>query len=116
MTDVPWAMAFPAAGPEPRHPSQLYEAGLEGLALGAVMWWLALSRGWLKRPGAVIGVFFLGYGAARFTVEFFRQWDEQLSAMVATYGVTMGQMLSLPMVLIGLGLLWNARRPENGSA
>ncbi|MFQ5567781.1 MAG: prolipoprotein diacylglyceryl transferase [Paracoccaceae bacterium] len=118
VTDVPWAMVFPAVPPEmwtdgvnlPRHPSQLYEAGLEGLALGAVMWWLALRRGWLKRPGSVIGIFFIGYGLARSVVENFRQWDEQLSEMVATYGLTMGQMLSLPMVLIGLGFIWNAWR------
>ncbi len=116
VADVPWAMVFPGAGPEPRHPSQLYEAGLEGLALGAVMWWLALGRGWLKRPGAVTGIFFIGYGLARSVVEFFRQWDEQLSDLVATYGLTMGQMLSLPMVLIGLGFLWNARRSGDKTA
>ncbi len=112
VTDVPWAMVFPGAGPEPRHPSQLYEAGLEGLLLGAVMWGLALSRGWLKRPGSVIGVFFIGYGLARSVVENFRQWDAQLGYMIeiGSGGLTMGQMLSLPMVLIGLGFIWNARR------
>ncbi|MFQ5566041.1 MAG: prolipoprotein diacylglyceryl transferase family protein, partial [Paracoccaceae bacterium] len=88
------------------------EAGLEGLALGAVMWWLALGRGWLKRPGAVIGVFFIGYGLARSLVENFRQWDAQLGYIVdwGSGGLTMGQMLSLPMVLIGIGFIWNARR------
>jgi phosphatidylglycerol:prolipoprotein diacylglycerol transferase len=112
VTDVPWAMVFPGAGPEPRHPSQLYEAGLEGLLLGAVMWTLALKGGWLKRPGAIVGVFFLGYGVARSVVENFRQWDPQLSDLVAATGVTMGQILSLPMVLIGLAFLWYAwRRP-----
>ena len=113
VTDVPWAMVFPGAGPEPRHPSQLYEAGLEGLLLGAVMWGLALRRGWLKRPGSVIGVFFIGYGLARSVVEIFRQWDPQLGYMIeiGSGGLTMGQMLSLPMVLIGLGFIWNARRP-----
>jgi len=113
VTDVPWAMVFPAAGPEARHPSQLYEAGLEGLLLGAVMWGLALRRGWLKRPGSVIGVFFIGYGLARSVVEIFRQWDPQLGYMIeiGSGGLTMGQMLSLPMVLIGLGFIWNARRP-----
>jgi len=112
VTDVPWAMVFPGAGPEPRHPSQLYEAGLEGLLLGAVMWGLALSRGWLKRPGSVIGVFFIGYGLARSVVENFRQWDAQLGYMIeiGSGGLTMGQMLSLPMVAIGLGFIWNARR------
>jgi phosphatidylglycerol:prolipoprotein diacylglycerol transferase len=113
VTDVPWAIVFPAAGPEARHPSQLYEAGLEGLLLGAVMWGLALRRGWLKRPGSVIGVFFFGYGLARSVVENFRQWDAQLGYMIeiGSGGLTMGQMLSLPMVLIGLGFIWNARRP-----
>jgi phosphatidylglycerol:prolipoprotein diacylglycerol transferase len=111
-TDVPWAMVFPAAGPEPRHPSQLYEAGLEGLLLGAAMWWLALKGGWLKRPGAIIGVFFLGYGLARSVVENFRQWDDHLGYVVdlGEGGLTMGQLLSLPMVLIGLGFLLNAWR------
>ena len=112
VTDVPWAMVFPAAGPEARHPSQLYEAGLEGLLLGAVMWGLALKGGWLKRPGSVIGVFFIGYGLARSVVENFRQWDAQLGYMIeiGSGGLTMGQMLSLPMVAIGLGFIWNARR------
>ena len=112
VTEVPWAMVFPGAGPEPRHPSQLYEAGLEGLVLGAVIWGLALRRGWLKRPGAVTGVFFIGYGLARSVVENFRQWDAQLGYVVeiGSGGLTMGQMLSLPMVLIGLGFIWNARR------
>ena len=117
VTDVPWAMVFPAAGPEPRHPSQFYEAGLEGLLLGAVMWWLALSRGWLKRPGSVIGAFLIGYGLARSLVENFRQWDAQVGYVVeiGSGGLTMGQMLSLPMVLIGVGFIWNARRSGNKS-
>jgi len=113
-SDVRWAMVFPGAGPEPRHPSQLYEAGLEGLLLGTAMWWLAVRGGWLKRPGAVIGLFFLGYGLARSLVENFRQWDAQLGYVIeiGQGGLTMGQMLSLPMVLIGLGFLWHAwRRP-----
>jgi phosphatidylglycerol:prolipoprotein diacylglycerol transferase len=119
VTDAPWAMVFPGAGAAPRHPSQLYEAGLEGLALGAVMWFLALRCGWLKRPGAVIGIFFIGYGLARSLVENFRQWDAHLGYVVeiGSGGLTMGQMLSLPMVLIGLGFIWNAwrRGPENGA-
>jgi len=114
VSDVPWAMVFPGAGPEPRHPSQLYEAALEGLVLGAVMWGLALKGGWLKRPGAIIGMFFIGYGLARSIVEYFRQWDPQLSELVAATGFTMGQVLSLPMVLIGLGFLWQAWRRQAG--
>ena len=111
-TDVPWAMVFPGAGPEPRHPSQLYEAGLEGLVLGAVMWWLALSRGWLKHAGRLIGVFFIGYGLARSFVENFRQWDAHLGYVIeiGSGGLTMGQVLSLPMILIGLGFLLAAGR------
>ena len=115
VTDVPWAMVFPGAGPDPRHPSQLYEAGLEGLLLGAVMWWLAYSRGWLKRPGAVTGMFFLGYGLARSVIENFRQWDEQIGYVIGigSGGLTMGQMLSMPMVLIGLGFIWYAWRQRS---
>ncbi len=114
VTDVAWAMRFPIErGPdgeviswtEPRHPSQLYEAALEGVVLFAVLWWLAFARGWLKRPGAIIGVFFIGYGAARFLVEFVRQWDAQLAEFVATWGITMGQVLSLPMIAIGAAFL-----------
>ena len=120
-TDVWWAMQFPTIAPngardwtnltEPRHPSQLYEAFLEGLVLFVVMWVIAV-RGGLKRPGLMVGIFFFGYGLSRFVVEFFRQWDAQLSEMVAAYGITMGQILSLPMILIGLVLIANAlRRP-----
>ncbi len=120
VTEVPWAMVFPAAGPEPRHPSQLYEAGLEGLVLGSILWALALRAGWLKQPGAVTGIFFLGYGLARCMVENYRQMDAQIGYVIdwKTGGVTMGQMLSLPMVAIGVAFLWNAwrRRPGEGRA
>jgi len=113
-TDVPWAMVFPHGGPEPRHPSQLYEAGLEGLLLGAVMWWLALRHDALKKPGRIIGVFFIGYGLARSFVENFRQWDAHIGYAVELMGggLTMGQVLSLPMVLIGCAFLIAARRPD----
>ena len=112
VSDVPWAMVFAHAGPLPRHPSQLYEAGLEGLLLGAALWILALRGGWLKRPGAITGGFFLGYGLARSLVENFRQMDAQIGYVIdlGGGGLTMGQLLSLPMVLIGLGFLWNAWR------
>ena len=121
-TDVPWAMQFPGHNPDgsrnwealtaPSHPSQLYEAALEGLLLFAVMWLLALRFGWLKRPGSLTGVFFLGYGAARFVVEFFRMPDDHLTEMVATYGVSMGQLLSLPMIAVGIGFLIVASRRQ----
>ena len=121
-TDVPWAMVFPNAGPEPRHPSQLYEAGLEGLLLGLLMWALATRGGWLKRPGAITGLFFIGYGAARTFVENFRLADAdfrstenpmghviRFGAEIDSMGLTMGQVLSLPMVAIGIGFLIVAR-------
>ncbi len=118
VTDVPWAMVFPGGGSEPRHPSQLYEAGLEGLVLGGVIWWLAVSRRWLRWPGALTGVFFLGYGLARSFVENFRQWDPQLGYVIewGWGGLTMGQILSLPMILIGLAFLLQARRRGPGAA
>ncbi|MEL6773281.1 MAG: prolipoprotein diacylglyceryl transferase [Pseudomonadota bacterium] len=130
-TEVSWGMVFPAVpqaywgGPVnlPRHPSQLYEAATEGLILGLVMWWLAMSRGWLKHPGALIGVFFIGYGAARSFVENFRQgnieyvtpdnpWGQVIRFGLGpeAMGLTMGQVLSLPMIAIGIGFLLYARR------
>lgn len=128
-SDLPWAVIFPGARaqdcpgwdavPCARHPSQLYEAGLEGLALGAVLLWLVLAQAALRRPGRVAGVFFAGYGLARFTVEFFRQADPQFITpenpmghvlQAGGLGVTMGQLLSLPMVALGLILLALSRR------
>jgi phosphatidylglycerol:prolipoprotein diacylglycerol transferase len=129
-TDQPWGVAFPGeaaqycpdvAGICARHPSQLYEAGLEGLLLGAALLWLAFARGWFKRPGALTGLFFAGYGGARFFVEFFRQPDAQfvsagnplgLAFHAGGYGLTMGQALSVPMILIGLLLIWRVWRQE----
>lgn len=110
-TDVPWGVIFPAAGPEPRHPSQLYEAILEGLVLFVVLWLLARRPDIRRRPGVVTGVFLIGYGTARFVVEFFRQPDAQLGFL--WLGATMGQILSLPMILGGAAILaWAlARRP-----
>lgn len=119
-TDVPWGVVFPSdaalcvTGPCARHPSQLYEAGLEGLLLGAVMLWLAFGRRWLSRPWSLVGVFLVGYGLARFAVEFVRQPDAQfvtpgnplgLAYHIDGIGLTMGQTLSLPMIGLGLWLL-----------
>jgi len=101
-SDVAWAMVFPGAGPEPRHPSQLYEAGLEGLAL-FVLLAIAIRFGALKRPGLVTGLFSLGYGLARIFCEFFREPDPDLEKLAN--GLTMGMALSLPMVLIGIALI-----------
>ncbi|WP_114284359.1 prolipoprotein diacylglyceryl transferase [Candidatus Halocynthiibacter alkanivorans] len=115
-SDLPWAVIFPGdmaqycpgvEGACARHPSQLYEAGMEGLILGAVLFLLAFGRGWLKRPGAITGLFLAGYGLARFIVEFFRQADAQFVTAGNPWGqvfagMTMGQLLSLPMLIVGL--------------
>jgi len=121
-TSAPWGMVFPTADAQPRHPSQLYEAALEGLLLGAVMLWLALARGWLRTPGAMVGVFLAGYGGARAFVENFRQGDLQFVTPLNPHGhfwrfgegpealgLTMGQILSLPMLALGLALVARAR-------
>ncbi len=98
-TDVAWAMVFPGGGPLPRHPSQLYEAVLEGLVLLAVL--AVLMRfGALKRPGMIIGCFAVGYAIARTICEFFREPDVQLGFLWG--GITMGQLLSIPLFLAGL--------------
>lgn len=123
-TDVAWGVSFPDpraqicppdwVGACLRHPSQLYEAGLEGLLLGLVMSWLVWRKGWLKTPGRMVGLFLLGYGSARWIVEYFRQPDAQFTSadnpigyiyMFANTGVTMGQLLSLPMIFIGLWMV-----------
>lgn len=109
ITDVPWAFVFPYGGPEPRHPSQLYEAALEGALLFAVLNWLIHRRGAFRTPGFVTGLFVAGYGAARLFVEMFRMPDAHIGFLAG--GVTMGMVLSLPMVAVGLVLvLWSVRR------
>jgi phosphatidylglycerol:prolipoprotein diacylglycerol transferase len=107
-TDVPWAMVFPGAGPLPRHPSQLYEAFLEGIVLLIVMQVLAWRSRRPEQRGRLGGVFLIGYALARIAVEFFREPDAQLGYLAG--GITMGQLLSLPMLLAGLLLLaWSFR-------
>jgi phosphatidylglycerol:prolipoprotein diacylglycerol transferase len=101
-TDVPWAMIFPSGGPVPRHPSQLYEAALEGLVLLAVLA-LLMRAGALKRPGLIIGSFAACYAIARTFCEFFREPDTQLGFLWG--GATMGQLLSVPLFLAGLGFI-----------
>lgn len=129
-TDLPWGVQFPGEAAQAcgqavgeicaRHPSQIYEALLEGLLLGAVLLWLAFRRGALKTPGKIVGLFIGGYGAARFFVEFFRQPDAQfvsvgnplgLAWQIGGYGLTMGQLLSIPMILVGL-YLWTSARTK----
>jgi phosphatidylglycerol:prolipoprotein diacylglycerol transferase len=110
--DVPWAMVFPRGGPQPRHPSQLYEAALEGIVLFLLLWALMRFAGARRRPGLITGVFLIGYGLARILVEFTRAPDPQLAFMVERYGISMGQLLSLPLLIAGLWLLARAlRRP-----
>ena len=112
ITDAPWGMVFPAGGPLPRHPSQLYEAGLEGLVLFAVLAGLCFGTKVLRdRPGIVTGVFLCGYAAARMFVELFRQPDAYLGFLWG--GLTMGQILSLPMIAVGLGcIVWAYTHPK----
>lgn len=132
-TDVPWGVIFPGIeaqtcmglagqvdGMCARHPSQLYEAGLEGIVLGAVLWLVLRFAGSLKRPGLSLGIFVTGYGCARTLVELFRQGDAQFVTPGNPYGqvirfadgfgLTMGQVLSIPMILIGLVLVVRALR------
>ncbi|WP_209427327.1 prolipoprotein diacylglyceryl transferase [Pararhodobacter sp. SW119] len=125
-TDMPWGVLFPGhgaicpldwTGPCARHPTQLYEAALEGLLLGLIVWYLVSRRDALRFPWAITGTFFAVYGAARFLVEFWRVPDPQFLARhpqghvlsLGEFGVTMGQLLSLPMLLAGLALIAFAR-------
>ena len=127
-TDLPWGVAFPGAAAQDcgqltglcaRHPSQLYEALLEGAVLLAVLLWLGFRKGALKFPGRITGTFFAGYGLARFVVEFARQPDAQfisegnplgLAFHINGVGLTMGQILSIPMILFGLWMIQRSRR------
>jgi phosphatidylglycerol:prolipoprotein diacylglycerol transferase len=105
-TDVAWGVIFPGAGPIPRHPSQLYEAALEGALLFLILMW-AIRAGALRRPGLVAGLFAIGYGLGRIVAEFFREPDPQLGFLFG--GATMGMLLSLPLIAIGLVLARRAR-------
>ena len=114
-TDVAWAMAFPTDPDRmPRHPSQLYEAALEGLLLFVVLAWMAWRGDALKRPGLASGVFLAGYALARGVVELFREPDVQLGLFAG--GVSMGQLLSLPMLLAGAALIAYACRRSSGAS
>jgi phosphatidylglycerol---prolipoprotein diacylglyceryl transferase len=108
-SSVPWAMVFPTGGPLPRHPSQLYEAGLEGILLFLVLA-VMIRMGALKRPGLILGSFIAIYGLARITGEFFREPDPQLGFLWG--GLTMGMLLSVPMIIAGAILIVMARRRE----
>lgn len=105
VTDVSWGMVFPGAGADPRHPSQLYQFALEGVVLFALLWWFSRQ----PRPaGSVSGLFLIGYGTLRFLVEFTREPDAHLGLLSA--GLSMGQLLSLPMILVGAAFMFFAYR------
>jgi phosphatidylglycerol:prolipoprotein diacylglycerol transferase len=105
-TDVPWAIIFPRAGPEPRHPSQLYEAAGEGLILFLVLWFMFSRTGARYQPGKLVGTFALIYGLVRFALEWARNPDAGLENL--SWGLTMGQTLSLPLILGGAWLIATA--------
>jgi phosphatidylglycerol:prolipoprotein diacylglycerol transferase len=121
-THVPWGMVFCndhirmmngggcPAGTDPRHPSQLYEAALEGVLLFLVLRWATHRAHWLQRPGAVSGLWFVGYGLIRIGLETVRNPDEGMPNF--PLGLTMGMILSIPMVAVGLFLIWRALRRE----
>lgn len=111
-SSVPWAMVFPNGGPLPRHPSQLYEAALEGILLFAILA-VMIRSGALKRPGLILGSFIAIYAFARITGEFFREPDPQLGFLWG--GLTMGMLLSVPMIIAGAILIvmaWRRKTPE----
>jgi len=102
VTALPWAMIFPNSDGQPRHPSQLYEAGLEGFLLGVIMLML-WRRGWLQQHGRITGVFLASYGVARSMIEFVREPDAQIGLLLDS--VSMGQLLSVPMIIFGVYLI-----------
>ncbi|OHV09746.1 prolipoprotein diacylglyceryl transferase [Kushneria phosphatilytica] len=107
VTDVPWAIIYPEYGPQPRHPSELYEFLLEGVILFTILWWVSRQP---RRRGLISGLFLLLYGIFRFSVEFVRRPDPQLG-FIAFDWMTMGQLLCIPMVLVGIALiLWSRRQ------
>ncbi|WP_420839854.1 prolipoprotein diacylglyceryl transferase [Allorhizobium sonneratiae] len=113
-TDVPWAMVFPTGGPFPRHPSQLYEAGLEGIVLFTIVQVSARLFGVTRKPGLLSGIFIFFYGTARITSEFFREPDPQLGYLYGGW-LTMGMVLSTPMLALGIWAAWRAMRAARQS-
>ncbi len=105
VTDLPWGVVFHTAPGAPRHPSQIYEALLEGLLLFIILWWFSRAR---RNPGQVSGLFLVGYGIFRMTAEFFREPDSHIGTIALDW-LTMGQLLSLPMIIAGVWLLF---RPQ----
>ena len=115
VSDAPWAVVFPNGGPEPRHPSQLYEAALEGPLLFFVLLLLIFRYRRLARPGYVGGAFLAGYAASRILVEFFREPDEHIGYLLGDW-LTMGMVLSVPMLLVGIITMMAVRAPADGAA
>lgn len=107
-TTLPWGIVFPGAGPEPRHPSQLYEAGLEGLVMGLILWWMFFRTDARYYPGRIAGVGLTWYAIVRFSLESVRQPDAGLEHL--SWGLTMGQTLSIPVLLVGLYLVATSGR------
>ena len=110
MTDLPLGMVFPGGGPFPRHPSQIYEALLEGLVLFFVLLWLVRRPSSFENPGLLSGVFLAGYAIARATAEVFRQPDAYIGFLAV--GTTMGQWLSLPLFIVGVWLIVRSCRHD----
>jgi phosphatidylglycerol:prolipoprotein diacylglycerol transferase len=111
-SDVSWAVVFPTGGPVGRHPSQLYEAALEGVVLFLILWYAFWHTRARNQPGKLVGIFLLGYGIARFGVEFFREADAQFEGTFLYTTLHMGQILTLPMILGGIYLIATARSRE----
>ncbi|MBT8389244.1 MAG: prolipoprotein diacylglyceryl transferase, partial [Altererythrobacter sp.] len=107
-SDVPWAVQFPTGGFIARHPSQLYEAALEGLVLLIIMAFAIYRHGVLRKPRFVTGLFVAGYGTARTFVEFFREPDAHIGYLAGDW-LTMGMVLSVPMIIVGIALILSAR-------
>lgn len=114
-TDVAWGVVFPTGGPLPRHPSQLYEGLLEGVLLFIVLRYLTHHTNALSRPGVVAGTFFIGYGLSRIFVEFFREPDAHIGYLFGP--VTQGMVLTVPMALVGAGIIWWAQsKPQTAKS
>jgi phosphatidylglycerol:prolipoprotein diacylglycerol transferase len=111
---VPWAMIFPKGGDVPRHPSQFYEAGLEGIVLGGVLFFLARQPAIRRTEGILIGTLLIGYGLSRFFVEFVREPDRDLGLYFGYF--SMGQLLSLPMIIAGIIIISYARKRRAAAA
>nr|WP_250810780.1 prolipoprotein diacylglyceryl transferase [Neorhizobium tomejilense] len=116
LSSAPWAVVFPTGGPFSRHPSQLYEAGLEGIILVLVLALLIFRFKALKVPGTIAGTFVVGYALCRIFVEFFREPDAQLGYLLGTNWLTMGMILSLPMIAAGVWAILRARAAVTSAA